>query len=340
MKDCDRDIRAYHCERVTLTPEQRREMEERRDSNRARLRRGLAKNDDPEPTRSVEQGSFAMRTVIQEPKRAYDIDDGAVFTEESLRGPLGGKKSARDAREMVCNALQSDSFATPPEVRTNCVRVYYNDGPHVDIPVYRSPQDMLGRTYYKLAGAEWRKSDPDGVNAWFQGWIGQTNSNGQRHPRELIRLLKSICKNREPYSLPSGFALTVLVTESYHSTHRRLDMDLREIIRSVYARLRTSLWVRHPVVQGEWLIDADSENKTQKLRDLLERAVRALSELDRSNCTRAKALKIWKGVLRTDFFDDRIAEAEREERAMTAAAATVLGSAPQPYAYFIPIKGA
>ena len=333
MKNCDSDIRAYHRERVALKPDQRREMEERRDSNRARLRRGLAKNDDPAPTRSVEQGSFAMRTVIQEPKRAYDIDDGAVFTEESLRGPFGGEKSSLDARKMVCDAVHSDSFATPPEVRTNCVRVYYNDGPHVDIPVYRSLQDLLGRTYYELAGAEWKKSDPDGVNAWFQSWIRQAKADEKKHPRELIRLLKSICKNRESYSLPSGFALTVLITECYHSTHRRLDMDLRDVIRAVYARLCSSLWVRHPVVQGEWLIDADSENKTQKLRDLLGRAIQALSELDQPNCTRAKALKIWKGVLRTDFFDERIAEAEREEQARTAAAAATLGSAPQPYAH-------
>lgn len=332
MENCDSDIRAYHRERVALTPDQRQEMTDRRESNRGRIRRGLEKNDDPAPTRFVEQGSFAMRTVIQEPNRAYDIDDGVAFTEESLRGPLGGEKSSRDARTMVCDAVHSDSFKTPPEVRTNCVRVYYNDGPHVDIPVYRSREDFLGRTYYELAGAEWKRSDPDGVNAWFQDWIRRTNANAQQHSRELIRLLKSFCKNRES-SLPSGFALTVLITECYHSTHRRLDMDFREIIGAVYARLRSNLWIQHPVVAGEWLIDADSENKTRDLRDLLGRALQSLSELDQPNCKRAKALNIWKRVFRTDFFDERIAEAEREERTRTAAAATALGSAPQPYAH-------
>ena len=241
MKDCDSDIRAYHRERVALTSKQRQTLKDRRDSNRDRLKRGLEKNENPQPKRSVTQGSFAMRTVIHEPENAYDIDDGVVFTKESLKGARGGEKSSLDARKMVRDAVDDGSFKTAPEVKTNCVRVYYNDGPHVDIPVYRELEDWLGNTSYELASAEWKKSDPDGVNEWFKSWLSRKRNNGQKHSRELIRLLKSICKNRQSYSLPSGFAITVLVEEGYTEAYEGLDGDLRHITQALYDRLRSYL---------------------------------------------------------------------------------------------------
>ena len=336
MKDCDRDIRDYHREEVALTQAQLDELKEHRDTNRKRVRDGLSDNDEPAPTRSVTQGSYAMRTVIQEPNKAYDIDDGVIFTEESLRGPQGGEKSPLDARKMVRDAVHSDQFATPPEVKKNCVRVHYSAGHHVDIPVYRSLDDSAGETYYEHAGAEWKESDPDGVNAWFKGWVGQKKATGQPNSRELIRLIKSMCKNRPSLSLPSGFVLTVLVEECYRSGAKRFDESLRDTITEMSERLENDLWVPHPVVDDEWLIDSDSENKTRNLLELLDRAVDTLDDLDLPNCTRSKALRAWKKVLRTEFFDERITEAEEDEKAATASSAAVLGAAPKPWAHIAP----
>lgn len=340
MTNCDSEIRAYHRQRVALTSRQRQDLKYHRDSNRSRLRSGLRKNDDPQPTRSVSQGSYAMRTVIQEPNNAYDIDDGVVFTEQSLKGPKGGEMSPLDARKMVCAAVHSDSFATSPEVHTNCVRVHYHDGSHVDIPVYRELEDWSGSTSYELASAEWKKSDPDGVKDWFKRWLEHKRNNGQKHSRELIRLMKSICKNRPSYSLPSGFEITVLIEECYSLGHDRLDEDLRSIIRAVYSRLCSNLRAQHPVVHGEWLIDCDSEHKTRNLRDLLGRAVPALDGLEVPNCTRSKALKVWKKVLcpgsdcpGSNFFDDRIAEAGSQDKARSESLVAGLSSAPKPYGY-------
>ena len=60
MKDCDKDIRTYHDERVKLTEDQKKKLRDRRDANRDRLQRGLKNNGDPTPTKSVIQGSYAM----------------------------------------------------------------------------------------------------------------------------------------------------------------------------------------------------------------------------------------------------------------------------------------
>ena len=343
MKDCDKDIRAYHDERVRLTEDQKKKLRDRRDANRDRFRRGLKKNGDSAPVKSVIQGSYAMGTVIQEPKSAYDIDDGVVFTAKSLIGPKGASKTALDARKMVRNAVDGGSFKTDPEIKTNCVRVYYNDGPHVDIPVYRSITDGFGNDKYELASVDWKESDPEGVNRWFREWVKTKAAAGMAHSRELIRLLKAICKNRPSYTtLPSGFVLTVLVQECYQSSDGRLDIELRELIEAIHRRLEDNLTVAHPVVSGEWLIDDDTKHRTEKLRELLGMAVKELAALDRPNCTLSETLKAWKKVFCTektvactDFFDQRIEDAEAEEKRRTSAGVTApaVVSAPKSYGY-------
>lgn len=336
MKNCDKDIRAYHDQRVRLTESQKKSLRDRRDANRERLRRGLKKNGDPAPVKSVAQGSYAMGTVIQEPKGAYDIDDGVVFTANSLVGPRGAPKTPLDTRKMVRDAVDDGSFKTDPEIKTNCVRVYYDDGPHVDIPAYRSITDWFGHDKYALASVDWKESDPEGVNGWFREWVKDKRAAGLAHSRELIRLLKSMCKNRPSYTtLPSGFVLTVLVQECYQSGAGSLDVELRELIEAIHRRLEANLTVAHPVVSGEWLIDDDSKHRAEKLREVLGKAVEELTALDRTTCTLSETLKAWKKVFNTDFFDQLIADAEADERRRTSSgiAAPAVASGPKSYGH-------
>ena len=337
MKDCNQDIKGYHSNRVKLTPEQKKKLQDRCNSNRDRLRRGLEKNEDPKPLKWVLQGSYAMQTTIQEHRDEYDIDDGVVFTQESLQGLHGANKVALDARKMVRDAVDDGSFKQKPQIKTNCVRVHYNDGPHVDIPVYRSVRNWNGTSSYELASADWKESNPEGVNSWFKECIALKKGYGLKHFRELIRLLKSFCKNRGSYSLPSGFVLTVLVNECYITGDERLDIDLCRIIKSLYTRLSQNLYVNHPVV-SEWLIDETNSHKTEKLRDILGDAVQKLEYLNQPNCTYSQALKIWKKVLNTNYFDDKIIKSENDEKNRTRAMVAASPYAPKPYAYIQEVR--
>lgn len=137
MHNCSRDVLGYHDDNVTLPQTERDEMRERRNANRDRLKKGLKKAEKPSPLESRSQGSYAMRTMTQHPAKDYDIDDGVYFAKEDLVGPRGAEMSALDARQMVRDALDDGSFKRAPESRNNCVRVYYDAGYHVDIPVYR-----------------------------------------------------------------------------------------------------------------------------------------------------------------------------------------------------------
>ena len=161
MFDCAEDVLAYHDNEVTLpTPEQTK-MRDRRNANRDRLKKGLKDQGKPAVREFRSQGSYAMRTMVQHPDNDYDIDDGVYFDKEVLVGERGGEMTALQARQMVRDAVDDGSFKTPPEVRTNCVRVYYASGYHVDLPVYRrvTTKDSFGNeTFHHELASRDRKS--------------------------------------------------------------------------------------------------------------------------------------------------------------------------------------
>ena len=117
MRDCNSDIHAYHAEAVKLTQTQVGDLRTHRNSNRTRLQNGLG-DDDPEPIDFVIQGSYAMHTIIQEPDGEYDIDDGVVFTKESLEGSRGGTVLLR-CETLVCARASRRAVRTRPRVRRN-----------------------------------------------------------------------------------------------------------------------------------------------------------------------------------------------------------------------------
>ena len=326
MKDCNKDITNYLSDRVKLSQAKNTDLTARRDANRERVKAGLKRDERPAPTGFVTQGSRAMSTTIQEPGNTYDIDDGIIFEKTTLVGKQGAEMSALDARKMVRDAVDDGSFKTKPEVRTNCVRVTYNDGPHIDIPVYR----RLADGSFELASADWKKSDPEGVNAWFKKAAdGKSGDGAAQQFRSVIQLQKKFRLNRQSYSLPSGFVVTVLTNEAYIAADERLDRVFRNSITSIHNRLRLYLTVAHPVV-AENLAEAD-DPKVRDYRDLLAKAIEDLKVLDKANCLRSEALKAWKKVFNTDYFDSAIQAAEEDEKRQSEEAVTKLFHVPKPW---------
>ena len=231
---------------------------------------------------------------------------------------------------MVRDAVDDGSFNTPPEVKTNCVRVHYNDGSHVDIPVYRKVIQADGSEKFEIASSVWKESDPKGVNNWFNEQLNLRAEEARDQMRALIRLLKAYCKHRPSYSLPSGFVLTVLVDEKYWLHDTCLDQAFRSLISAIRDRLAISKQVRHPVVD-ENLADYN-DAKCAKLQELLSVSLEHLTVLDRSNCLKSEALKAWKKVFNTDYFDQAISDAEADEKRAAAAAVASVAVMPKPYA--------
>lgn len=323
MYNCHDDILAYHNEKVTLPKAEQDEMRNRRNTNRQRLKDGLKRDEEPAPTGFQSQGSYAHRTMVQHKDRDYDIDDGVYFCKDDLKGPKGGDKSAREAKEMIRKALHDDRFNHPPEVRTNCVRVYYNAGYHVDVPVYRKMKTTNIRgeeeVHYEIASTDWKKSAPAEVNRWFKReneHQSPDDTNGRQLRRDA-RLHKAFARSRESWRprIATGFMITTLIVdECYRPNADREDKALYDTMVAMRNRLNWNLEIKHPTVEGEMLTSGPNDAQTKFLREKLDWAIAKLGVLFDSDCTREQALKAWDKVFNTTFFSECLEEEDAVEQ--------------------------
>jgi hypothetical protein len=110
--------------------------------------------------------------MVRDPDNDYDIDDGVYFRKEDLVGDRGAEMTSLQARQMVRDAVDDGKFNMAPEVRSNCVRVFYEKGYHVDLPVYRrvATSTVFGEKFhYELAASSgWKRSDARDVSGWYE----------------------------------------------------------------------------------------------------------------------------------------------------------------------------
>ena len=322
MFDCDDDVVAYHDQKTTLPQADRTAMRDRRNANRDRLKSRLKEKGKPTPQEFIKQGSYAMLTMVQDPDNDYDIDDGVYFAEASLRDAKGVCMNPKDVRHMVCDVLKDDRFNKQPEVRASCVRIHYNEGYHVDMPIYRI-RESDGE--YELAmDSTWTVSRAADVEEWYDDF-NQENSpdedNGRQF-RRITRLIKKFARSRTGWKaeIAPGFTITKLASESYAPDAGRDDLALRDTMQKMYDRLLTNLEVDHPVTPNTKLTKGWDDSGTKYLRSKLADAVNELKVLEEQSCTRKKALAAWDKVFNTDFFSQR--------DAVKAQSAATYGTAP------------
>jgi len=314
------DMTAYHNSEVRLPVAERNTMRDRRDTNRTRLKDGLKRDEEPKPVGCHTQGSYAMRTMIQHASKDYDIDDGVYFNKSDLVGSGGADKSASAAKEMVRKAVYDKKFNREPECLKNCVRVYYNEGFHVDIPVYRT-FEKDGKEVYELASSDWKASDARAVTDWFKDANTKkspdTDNYGQMN--RVVKLMKAFARSRESWRsrIATGFMITKLVDEKYLALDERDDQALRDTMQAIHARLEGSLVIDHPVLD-ETLTKGDDDARARYLREKLEWALGELEILDNWDCTEEQARKAWDSVFNTDFFTGR-GSSKKAEATVTSA---------------------
>ena len=329
MYNVDKKLRAFYSAEVTIDNKTRGVLRDARKANESRLKTGLEKGGRKTFKRHVKQGGYAMKTVVQQPKNKYDVDNGVVFSPDALLNGNGAELSPLEVRKVVCNALQDDKFTTPPQVRRHCVRVYYNDGYWVDVPVYReivSPSE----TYLEIASTDWKRSDPAGVTAWFRDVESRSNDkglSGDPQIRRIVAYIKGLAKTRESWNWPTGFMVSVLVEECYRGDDRD-DVTLRETLTAIRDRLKYNTAVRHPKFPLERLDrgDASSEDaRCVEMRDKLTSLLPALDVLDASGCTAEEADKAWDTLYSTTWFRDQRTNKAAESGAFGAFATGVPG---------------
>jgi hypothetical protein len=310
--DCHSEMSAFHKDEVTLASAQQKEMRERRDNGRTRLETGLNEAKHPQPREVRSQGSYQMRTMVQDPDNEYDIDDGAYFLKDDLHDANGTALTPLAARQRVCDALKWDGrLKREATVRSNCVRQDYPQGYHIDIPVYKivPPTGANGdeKEHFELAsGDQWVKSDARAVTNWFNTLVPELNqgeSDGSQM-RRVTKLSKKFSRRAEwKDKTTSGICITKLVVDHFAPSHDRDDLALRNTWKAIKAKLLASTRLEHPVNAVN--LAEEGDEKLGYFRDCLISGLKTLEKLDKADVTRKEARLAWDEVFDTDFFTDQ-----------------------------------
>lgn len=321
--DCNSEIKGFHRTKVTLLKSQQDDMRKHRDAGRTRLETGFDRDDHPQPREKASQGSYQMRTMVQDDDSDYDIDDGVYFEKEDLVDSDGNALVPKAARERVCKALKQDNrLAHNATVKHNCVRQEYPEGYHIDMPVYRivttsNNEDEEVKLYELASGDEWIESDARAVTRWFNDIVGELNageSDGSQM-RRVTKLTKKLARSRKDWKTKttSGICITKLLTDHFESVEDRDDKALREIWKRIKEKLDTSTEIEHPVLDEPLAKSGDTE--VRFFRDCLSDALEKLESLDNQNCDRKKARAAWGDVFNTTYFSDLPGDDDKGKKA-------------------------
>jgi len=318
MYDYSNKIEQFWYEKVRLSDSFKDKLYKHRKSNRDRL---ISRLPESIPNLTINdnsfkpQGSMAMQTIIQTrfDEEEYDIDDGIVLQKSELLNAYGSELLVGDIRTIVLDSLKDNRFKRQPELKTNCVRVFYAEDDeekhHVDFPIYRSFSNSDGEVRELANDSSWVISDPTQVNSWFENEVIERNKKVDGHGsqmRKLVHLLKRFCRSRREWDMPNGMKLTMLVAETQSSFSYRIDVAFRNLLINMKDRLEKSKVINN-------LAHPDRPPITKTLNDynvceLLNKINDGLIELhilDDSKCQPEDAKKAWDWIFQSDgFFDN------------------------------------
>lgn len=305
MIDMHKGLNQFYEDHVRLGVE-RQTLAEHRDTNLDRLKSGLDKLDYPSSFDSRDQGSYAMHTINQHPENDYDIDVAIIFSKDDL------PSSALDTRKRIEEAVQEGggNFRQPPEALTNAVRVYYAEGHHIDLAIYRQYEEDGRGVIYEHAGSVWTPRHPMEITNWFNETVRESSPSrdqgatvSKNQMRRIVRWIKAFAKSREHWNLPGGLIISVLVAECYRADFHRDDLSLYNTMAAIRDRLKVDEDVLNPVDTTQTLTNRRVDiARVRRFRNKLDRAISELEALHSPDCSEEEAIEAWHWIFQHSFW--------------------------------------
>lgn len=295
MYDLSNKLMLYHDDYVKLTSEQKNILRDKKEKNITSLFDGLDEYNKNHPRINrpeiIEQGSISMNTAVQNDFDDADIDIALIWKENEIHG-----KTSKQIKDIVRDAiaLTGGNFKEPPVTKTNCVRISYQDGYHIDFAPYMIKNDGS----YEHAGAIWDSRNPRSITKWYNRMC---NTYGE-HFSIVVRLLKKFSKSRPKWRMPGGLLLTCLCAECFCYA-QRIDQCFLSTIKQIVNRLDLSLDVKNPTNPSiSLMMKQDDYKKMKTLRNRLKENIKHLDALLSINCTESSATFAYEKFFNDSFW--------------------------------------
>ena len=293
-----KEMKKFYLDRVVVRKSVIDDLREKKKINIERFRKGVddyneENNTDYKILEEFEQGSVAMSTLIQSESNDYDIDVAIVFEKEKFN--IG----CISAKNLFINCLnkRTSNFNKEPEIKTNCIRVYYENGYHLDFALFRNNGDI-----YEHCGSEWRERNPRDINNWFR----KQNDKNNNKLRIFTRLLKAFCKSHESWIMPGGLMNTILVSEALNEVtiNSELDKDFISILIYIKNRLEKNKEILNPINNESLMLVKEDYTKTENLCNRLTEQLSKYEELQAKNSSKNEYINFWKNFFCNDYWNE------------------------------------
>lgn len=303
MKNLNGKFNTFYGKHVVLLKKEKDSLFEKKNLNINRLKEGLKECNQEKGTsyklseEAIVQGSMAMATVTQNESNDYDIDVAIVFEKDLL--PPGTTAT----KNMIVNALKRKckNFKKEPTAKTNCVRIEYQEGYHIDFAIYRRyKKNESDDTYtYEHCGSEWRERNPRAITKWFL----DANTEKNYQLREVVRLLKMFSKSRDGWvNMPGGLIQSVLADEQFQS-YERMDECFYYTIKAIRDRLLWNKEVVNPTDSTKSLkLVSKDDTKMDNLYNRLNEKLSKLEILFDDTCTDFQAIEAWEAFFNHSYW--------------------------------------
>lgn len=312
MYDMSKEFNIFYNDYVMLSNTEKNRLRNFKHINIDRLKKGLNeynKDNDTEIklAENIEQGSVAMGTVTQNDAKDYDIDVAIIFDKDKL--PDGTTKT----KNIITDSLRrkTSQFNTEPEKKTNCIRIIYEEGYHIDFAIYRRDKNIFEEYEYEHCGSEWRKRDPKAINNWF---IDSNKSSKDDNLRKVVRLMKMFSKSRDSWDMPGGLIQSVLVEECL-SEYDKLDETFYYTMTAIKNRLSWNKNIYNPVSNESIIYTEKDKNCVENLYNRLKNYLDKLNVLFNDDCTEEAAIDAWSDFFNSIYWSNLLSESLEESSA-------------------------